>query len=238
MKKKLLKINQSKLSLILFILIIITSILNLITLVIVYINSQNNLPIDNQPSRIIIPYVNQEIPADTVINEEMISYISISNDYLIGDYITNIDDIVGKCTTYRYKIPKGSLIYAESIDDCNKTRLETINSFFFLFLNDIDNILTFNITNERKQIYINDFQLDHEEIIYIKENLNKYNFSQELKNSIINMLNQVDKVYQELNVDNNLNYNKTSLQVEYQKLETYYDEYEELYSEEYSKYRQ
>ena len=186
MKKKLLKINQSKLSLILFILIIITSILNLITLVIVYINSQNNLPIDNQPSRIIIPYVNQEVPADTVITKEMISYISVSNDYLMGDYITNIDDVVGKCTTYRYKIPKGSLIYDESIDDCNKTRLETINSFFRLFINDVSDIITFNISDDRKQIYINDFQLDHEEVIYIKENINKYNFSQELKKSITN----------------------------------------------------
>ncbi len=233
MKDKLLKINQSKLSLILFILIITASILNILIFIISYIHSQNNLSQDNQFSKNLVPYVNQNIPADTVITKDMISYITVPKRYLIGNYITNIDEIIGKCTTYRYSIPQGSLIYQESIDDCNKTRLDSIDTLFYFFRIDVEDIIQYRITDDERQIYINSFKFDYKKAEYIKENLHRYDFSKKLKNSMINMLNQIEKTYQQLNVDDNLNYNKDQLKSEYQKLETYYYEYEKIYSEEY-----
>ena len=62
-----------------------------------------------------VPYANQTIQPKTEIKPDMISYMSVPESFLIGDYYKNEDSIVGKYSNYNTMIAEGSLFYKDLV---------------------------------------------------------------------------------------------------------------------------
>lgn len=72
----------------------------------------------NQKVRLVsIPYANQTIQPRTLITNDMVSYMEVPSSFLIGDYYTTIDNIVGKYSNYNTVIANGSIFYKELLTD-------------------------------------------------------------------------------------------------------------------------
>lgn len=106
----------------------------IITLVILIVIMVMNLMKLNQPEEqdikyisssndfIKVPFANQTIMPMSKINEDMVSYVPLPPEYLQGDYIMDISEIVGKCIGYS-AISMGSPFYHSLLVDC-----DTINN--------------------------------------------------------------------------------------------------------------
>lgn len=64
-----------------------------------------------------IPYANQTIQPRTLITQDMVSYMEVPTSFLIGDYYTTVDNIVGKYSNYNTVIANGSIFYKELLTD-------------------------------------------------------------------------------------------------------------------------
>ena len=79
-----------------------------------YISSSNDF--------VEVPFANQTIMPLRRITADMISYVPLPPEYLQGDYLMDISEIVGKCVGYS-AIPVGSPFYNSLLVDC-----DTINN--------------------------------------------------------------------------------------------------------------
>ena len=64
-----------------------------------------------------VPYANQTIQPKTEITNSMISYMSVPDSFLLGDFYRSSDDIVGKYYNYNTMIASGRLFYKELLVD-------------------------------------------------------------------------------------------------------------------------
>lgn len=87
------------------------------TLVIGY-NYRVRLAIDP----ITVPYAKEEIPARTLITDNMVGRMKIARTYVsdAGNLIKSNEEVIGKYVSYKTNIPKGSLFYSEAIKDAEE----------------------------------------------------------------------------------------------------------------------
>lgn len=84
-------------------------------LVILYIGY--NYRINSRVELVEVPYALETIQPRTYIKKDMIGVMNVPRSFLVGDYYTNIDNIVGKYSNYNTVIAKGSLFYVDLVID-------------------------------------------------------------------------------------------------------------------------
>ncbi len=72
--------------------------------------------ISNMKTRM-VPYANRTIEPNTQITMDMISYVDVPVSFLLGEYYSNVNIIVGKYSSDKATIAEGSLFYRELLTD-------------------------------------------------------------------------------------------------------------------------
>lgn len=91
-----------------------------------------------------VPYAKVEIPARTLIKNEMVGKIKIASTYVDAstNLITQESEVVNKYASYKTNIPKGSLFYKEVIKEADEmpdsafANIEDGNTIFSLSVDD------------------------------------------------------------------------------------------------------
>lgn len=66
-----------------------------------------------------IPYANHTINPETTITSDMISYMYVPKALLLGNYLLDKNEIIGKCSKNNSIIIEGSLYYSDLLKDCD-----------------------------------------------------------------------------------------------------------------------
>lgn len=85
----------------------------ILCLIILYIGY--NARINSKVELVQVPYAIQTIQPRTYINKDMIGTMNVPKSFLVGEYYSNINNIVGKYSNYNTIIAKGSLFYADLV---------------------------------------------------------------------------------------------------------------------------
>ncbi len=79
-----------------------------------------NYRINQKVKLIRVPYATQTIQPRTLITNDMIGYMEAPKSFLVGDYIQDVKEIVGKYSNYNTMIANGSLFYRELVTESSK----------------------------------------------------------------------------------------------------------------------
>jgi len=85
----------------------------ILCLVILYIGY--NYRINSKVELVQVPYAIETIQPRTYITKDMIGTMNVPKSFLIGDYYTNINSIIGKYSNYNTIIAKGSIFYTDLV---------------------------------------------------------------------------------------------------------------------------
>lgn len=85
----------------------------IICLVILYIGY--NYRINSQVELVQVPYAKETIQPRTYITDDMIGMMNVPKSFLVGNYYTNKNSLVGKYSNYNTIIAKGSIFYADLV---------------------------------------------------------------------------------------------------------------------------
>lgn len=85
----------------------------ILCLVILYIGY--NYRINKEVELVAIPYAKETIQPRTYITKDMIGTMNVPKSFLVGNYYTNINSIVGKYSNYNTVIAKGSIFYTDLV---------------------------------------------------------------------------------------------------------------------------
>ena len=85
----------------------------IVCLVVLYIGY--NYRINSKVELVQVPYAINTIQPRTYIKKDMIGTMNVPKSFLIGNYYTNINSIVGKYSNYNTIIAKGSLFYTDLV---------------------------------------------------------------------------------------------------------------------------
>lgn len=88
-----------------------------ITLIVGY-----NIRVNKAINPISLPYAKVSIPSRTLITGDMIGRIKVASDYVseATNLVKNSQEVVGKYSSYKSTIPKGSLFYSVSIKEAEE----------------------------------------------------------------------------------------------------------------------
>ena len=79
-----------------------------------------NYRINSKTSLFKIPYANQTVGPGEMITADMISYMEVPGNFIVGTYYRSDEDIVGKCSNFNTMIADGSIFYKDIVIDCDK----------------------------------------------------------------------------------------------------------------------
>ena len=83
------------------------------------IYSKNTYKENLDKKQVLIPYVNQDVKAGSMIYSVMVNQeLYLAKDMPKGDYYLNAIEVVGKCVSY--DINKGSLFYKDMLIECDE----------------------------------------------------------------------------------------------------------------------
>jgi len=85
----------------------------IICLIILYIGY--NYRINSQVELVQVPYAKETIQPRTYITDDMIGIMNVPRSFLVGNYYTNKNSLVGKYSNYNTIIAKGSIFYADLV---------------------------------------------------------------------------------------------------------------------------
>ena len=85
----------------------------IVCLVVLYIGY--NYRINSKVELVQVPYARETIQPRTYIKKDMIGTMNVPKSFLVGNYYTNINSIVGKYSNYNTIIAKGSLFYSDAV---------------------------------------------------------------------------------------------------------------------------
>jgi hypothetical protein len=85
----------------------------IVCLVVLYIGY--NYRINSKVELVQVPYARETIQPRTYIKKDMIGTMNVPKSFLVGNYYTNINSIVGKYSNYNTIIAKGSLFYSDLV---------------------------------------------------------------------------------------------------------------------------
>ena len=74
-----------------------------------------NYRINSKVELVQVPYARETIQPRTYIKKDMIGTMNVPKSFLVGNYYTNINSIVGKYSNYNTIIAKGSLFYSDLV---------------------------------------------------------------------------------------------------------------------------
>lgn len=77
-----------------------------------------NFRVNKALNLIMVPYANQTIQEDTEITSESISYMYVPKSSLLGEYFSDPEEIIGKCSKDNSIITIGSIYYKDLITTC------------------------------------------------------------------------------------------------------------------------
>ena len=89
----------------------------ILCLVILYIGY--NARINSKVELVQVPYAKETIQPRTYITDKMIGTMNVPKSFLVGEYYSNENSIVGKYSNYNTMIAKGSLFYKDLIVDAD-----------------------------------------------------------------------------------------------------------------------
>ncbi len=87
----------------------------IICLIILYIGY--NYRINKEVELVSVPYAIETIQPRTYITKDMIGEMQVPRSFLVGEYYTNKDNIIGKYSNYNTTIAAGSLFYVDLVID-------------------------------------------------------------------------------------------------------------------------
>lgn len=67
-----------------------------------------------------IPYANQTIEPGVEITADMISYMEVPAEFLVGNYYSNVEDVVGMCSHPYTMVAGGSIFYTDMVINCDE----------------------------------------------------------------------------------------------------------------------
>lgn len=85
----------------------------IICLVILYLGY--NYRINSQVELVQVPYAKETIQPRTYITDDMIGMMNVPKSFLVGNYYTNKNNIVGKYSNYNTIIAEGSIFYTDLV---------------------------------------------------------------------------------------------------------------------------
>lgn len=89
---------------------VVTIILVIVILVVLYIGYSSS--IKKQTNPISVPVAAREIPPQTEITREDVTYTQVAGSMVSSDVVTASNDIIGKYTKVNVTVPQGSVFYA------------------------------------------------------------------------------------------------------------------------------
>lgn len=90
----------------------------ILCLVILYIGY--NARINSKVELVQVPYAKETIQPRTYITDDMIGTMNVPKSFLVGDYYSNENSIVGKYSNFNTMIAEGSLFYKDLIVDADE----------------------------------------------------------------------------------------------------------------------
>lgn len=85
----------------------------IICLIILYVGY--NIRINSKVELVAIPYAKETIQPRTYITDKMVGTMNVPKSFLVGDYYTKKENIVGKYSNYNTMIAKGSIFYRDLV---------------------------------------------------------------------------------------------------------------------------
>ena len=85
----------------------------ILCLVILYIGY--NYRINSAVKLVAIPYAKTTIQPRTYITKDMVGTMNVPESFLVGDYYTNVNNIIGKYSNFNTIIAKGSIFYTDLV---------------------------------------------------------------------------------------------------------------------------
>lgn len=90
----------------------------ILCLVILYIGY--NARINSKVELVQVPYAKETIQPRTYINDDMIGIMNVPKSFLVGQYYSNKNNIVGKYSNFNTMIAEGSLFYKDLVVDAEE----------------------------------------------------------------------------------------------------------------------
>ena len=84
-----------------------------ICLIILYVGY--NFRINSKVELVSVPYAKETIQPRTYITDKMVGIMNVPKSFLVGEYYTRKENIVGKYSNYNTMIAKGSLFYRDLV---------------------------------------------------------------------------------------------------------------------------
>ena len=85
----------------------------ILCLVILYLGY--NYRINSAVKLVAVPYAKTTIQPRTYITKDMVGTMNVPESFLVGEYYTNVNNIVGKYSNYNTIIAKGSIFYTDLV---------------------------------------------------------------------------------------------------------------------------
>lgn len=85
----------------------------IICLIILYVGY--NIRINSKVELVAVPYAKQTIQPRTYITDKMVGTMNVPKSFLVGEYYSKKENIVGKYSNYNTMIAKGSLFYRDLV---------------------------------------------------------------------------------------------------------------------------
>ena len=143
----------------------------ILCLVILYIGY--NARINSKVELVQVPYAKETIQPRTYITEGMIGTMNVPKSFLVGQYYSNKNNIVGKYSNYNTMIAKGSLFYKDlvvSADDLPDSAFQDVPEGYTVIIYPVDIYTTYANSmspNSLINIYFKSLN-DNDEIMFGK----------------------------------------------------------------------
>lgn len=85
----------------------------IICLIILYVGY--NMRINSKVELVAVPYAKETIQPRTYITDKMVGTMNVPKSFLVGEYYTRKENIVGKYSNYNTMIAKGSIFYRDLV---------------------------------------------------------------------------------------------------------------------------